>query len=192
MILRYFLLFNLEIWFWACNPKSGEPEEIGEGDNSSVIVPDGDTLYREEYQKAADFTAANKIDKAIAIYEDLLDKDTTTGAASAGLGSCYLMRKEFDHATFYYRKSLTIDSLSRSGLSGMAAAYYYRERYDSSIFYYNRTQALYPDDPYVYLGLTCCHYMKGNKEAVLRNGKKFIELAPNSRDRAMVERLMNE
>jgi len=192
-MIRIFWVVNLLVFITSCNDKSaGREVEIGDPDNGAVLTKEGQSLHYKEYENAANLIGENKIDEAIKVYTRLLSIEQEQANALAGLGSCYSLKNDFSNALISYRQSLVINPVSMTSLVGIGSAYSSLKEYDSAIHFYNQAKKINPEVAETYWGLAIVYDEIGDRDNAKQNAKKFIDLAPNSMYRQLMEEIIRK
>jgi tetratricopeptide (TPR) repeat protein len=191
---KLFLILSLIVLVVSCKGKtaSKRTNEIGDNNNGVVSYPERPSDFYEDYEKAGDLLAKNKIPEAIKAYEELLNKESKKDLAYTGLGACYNLSNNCPLAIIYYKKALAIDSNCISALVGIGSAYYALEIFDTAIMYYNKAKVKNNKIAEAYWGLAITYDRMGNIKKAKENARRFIELAPESVYRDQVEPILKK
>jgi tetratricopeptide (TPR) repeat protein len=191
-MIKIFLISSLIILFVSCKGKtvSKRVNEIGDENRGIVINEERPGDFSEEYQKAADLISENKVQEAIKVYKQLLNKESEKDLAYAGLGACYNLSHNYLLAIDHYKKALAIDSNCISALIGMGSAYYSLHNYDTTIIYYDKARSKNSKIAEAYWGLAMVYDRIGSRKKAKENAKQFIELAPGSIYRKQIESIL--
>lgn len=74
----------------------------------------------------------NQPSKALKYFQDALENDKTDLEAKVGLGNCYYLQEQFDHAINLYEDISTVDSNEDLEFN-LANCYYMKDQYDKAI-----------------------------------------------------------
>ncbi|WP_225369148.1 tetratricopeptide repeat protein [Methanobrevibacter arboriphilus] len=79
---------------------------------------------KRKFNKAREYREANEYDKALKIYNELLEKDYNLLDTYFNLGLIFLFKKDYDMAIRYFDDALSLDENNSRILSEKSAALY--------------------------------------------------------------------
>jgi hypothetical protein len=123
-------------------PKAPEPVVKPEPEKPAAPAPKSPKALQAEADR---LRARGATEKALDLYERVIDLQPANARALAGRGLCYLDLQQYALAEQSFRTALQVDPEEEDALLGLAEATRYQGKKSEAIQHYERYLALHPD-----------------------------------------------
>lgn len=193
-----------------------------EDETSFVYLETGNKLYREgKYAEAVtqyetfieknplayqvrisiadSYREMGDIDKATALYNELIEKSKTDAAlgkdmiakALAGLGNIMLKQNKLPEAQDYFKQSIEASPKDEVLAYNVGEIFFSNQGYDEAIKYFTLAAEIKPDWPDSYLKLGYVYLNKADNANAIVKFEKFLTLEPDGERAALARNILN-
>jgi len=127
------------------------------------------------------YLSTKKFEKAIALYQNAIDKAPGFASLYCLLGDIYVACGHFEDAICEFKMAIWLDSLNIQAYRRLCRAYEEQGDYERAIEIYYKLISLAPNMPDLYSNLGNIFYIKGEFELAVKNYQAAITLNPNKR-----------
>ncbi len=144
------------------------------------IIPENDQGY---FELAAIYAGQKRFDKAIELYEVILQREPQNHLAHSLLGMIYMRgdrdTQDFDKASEFLNKAVQLDPQNGSYLTILAKCYYVQGRYDEAEVILKDLIAVNPQDHKAYAVLANLNVHRGDTANAIEAVKAVIMINPS-------------
>jgi tetratricopeptide (TPR) repeat protein len=130
----------------------------------------------DHFQKGNEFAQAGELEKAIAEYEAVLEKDPDHVSAMSNLGVVYYNLGQLEEAIEYYQKAIGAAPEDADIHSNLAAAYVQQMQLDKALQEYQEAVKLNPELAEAHFGLGVVHFQMSRGDEAIIAFERFLEL----------------
>lgn len=136
----------------------------------------------DELQKGNNLFDQGKIDEAMAVYLDLLNKNPEAYVINYSIGNCYFAQEKYDQAIEYYQKVVEKNPQFVPALIGIGNAYVNKKEIDKAMEWYSRIDIEKIDDPVVLYNIGTIYFNHSRHDQALKYYSKAVSLQPDFPD----------
>ena len=135
----------------------------------------------KKYHEAAHFIEKNELDHAKAIYNELMEIDPRNRLlVHVGLATVNTRQGNYEEATKHCVEALAIDENCYEAYLALASVHYNQFQFMQALNNYKIAQAIAPDRPDAYWGLSATYRYLELPDSAAHYAKIYKQLAPNS------------
>lgn len=123
-----------------------------------------------------------KIDEAMAVYNDILNKNPEAYVINYSIGNCYFVREDYDRAIEYYQKVYEKNPQFTKAIIGIGNAYINKNEVDKAMEWYNKLDISKIDDAVVLYNIGTNYFNRSRHDLAMKYYQRAVELQPNFTD----------
>ena len=140
--------------------------------------------------KGAYFVQVNKLNEALDLYSEAIEKAPGFLPLYCLLGDIYRLLGQFDDAITEYKMAIWLDSLNISAYRQLCLAYEEQGDYDSAIEIYEKLIQITPNMPDVHSNLANILYVKGDIDGAISHFQTAVTLNPKKQWTSIVNQTL--
>lgn len=155
-----------------------------------VVSKRGESQYWYQYAHASQLISKGDYAAAEKAYLELAGLEPQSSAPYIGMGSVQSLERNFPMAAANYAKALERDARSVDAWTGLGLVSLQQANYGRAKGHFEKALSIEPDHADAYYGMALsCEGLEEYPEA-LRCGRKFVELAPESRYASFIKEML--
>ncbi|MBM7865758.1 tetratricopeptide repeat protein [Heliobacterium gestii] len=135
-------------------------------------------MYEKGYYTFDVEQGPNRLNKAIALYDQALELDPNCYQAYTGKGIAVAFRGNLDEALRLLDRAIALRADYGFAYYNRGLALKFHGRFDDALIWFDRSLAYDPDNAWAYFGKAAIYDAQGNTQACLDNLAKAIDIMP--------------
>jgi tetratricopeptide (TPR) repeat protein len=139
----------------------------------------GPSLKQElmkDFEKGNRLFSEGKIDNALEIYENILEKFPDAYVIYLNIGNCYFEKQEYEKAILVYQKIVEKEPQHTDALISIGNSYSNMKQPDKALEWYKKIEITKIDDPVVLYNIGVFNFNAGSIKTALRFFKRSVEV----------------
>jgi TolA-binding protein len=136
----------------------------------------------EDFEKGNRLFAQKKIDEALAVYREILEKFPDSYIINLNVGNCWFEKEDYQKAIAAYKKVIEKDPDNTDVLISIGNSYSNMKQNDTALEWYKKIEVSKIDDPVVLYNIGVFNFNAGNTKGALEFFKRSTEVKEDFAD----------